>query len=47
MEIESFHLLASGTYPSEGYSFGPYRIAAGQMVWTLSSMQQSAAQEVN
>lgn len=39
MEVEGLHVRACGTYPSEGYSFGPYKIAAGKMAWTLSSLQ--------
>jgi methyltransferase family protein len=38
VEMEGFRVLAGGTYQSEGYSFGPYRLAGGQMAWTLSSL---------
>jgi hypothetical protein len=47
MEVEGFQVMAAGTYPSEGYSFGPYRIAGGQMAWTLSSLWTHPAQEKN
>jgi SAM-dependent methyltransferase len=47
MEVEGFYVLAAGTYSSEGYSFGPYRIAAGQMAWTLSSKWTRAAKDDN
>jgi SAM-dependent methyltransferase len=47
MEVEGFEVLAAGTYPSEGYSFGPYRIAAGQIAWTLSSLWPHATKEHN
>jgi hypothetical protein len=39
--------LAAGTYPSEGYSFGPYRIAAGKLAWTLSSLWGHPAKETH
>jgi SAM-dependent methyltransferase len=45
MQTEGFAVLAAGTYPSEGYSFGPYKIAAGQMAWTLSSLWTHPAKE--
>jgi hypothetical protein len=38
LEVEGFRVLAGGTYQSEGYSFGPYRLAGGQMAWALSSL---------
>ena len=47
VEAEGFRVLAAGTYPSEGYSFGPYRIAGGQMAWTLSSLWTHPAKEGN
>lgn len=47
MEVEGFEVLAAGTYPSEGYSFGPYRIAAGRLAWTLSSLWAHPAKESN
>ena len=35
LEVSGFEVLASGTYPSEGFSFGPYKLAAGRLAWSL------------
>ncbi len=36
MQTCGFTVLASGLYPGEGCSFGPYKIAAGNVVWCLA-----------
>src|SRR5690349_6958946 len=36
MQSSGFAVLASGQYPGEGCSFGPYKIAAGNVVWCLA-----------
>lgn len=36
MQTSGFAVLASGQYPGEGCSFGPYKIAAGNVVWCLA-----------
>jgi len=38
MEYSGFTVLAQGVYQSEGFSFGPYKIASGNMVWALGRM---------
>ena len=39
MKVCGFDVLACGTYPSEGFSFGPYKIAAGKMVWSIARLR--------
>ena len=42
MEHSRFTVLAQGMYPSEGFSFGPYKIAAGKMAWCLGRTRSDA-----
>lgn len=43
MEYSGFTVLAQGVYQSEGFSFGPYKIAAGNMAWALGRMSATGA----
>ena len=36
MQVSGLEVLAQGLYPSEGFSFGPYKLAAGRMTWCLA-----------
>lgn len=45
MEYSGFTVLARGLYQSEGFSFGPYKIAAGNMAWALARLSPSAPKE--
>lgn len=42
MQISGFEVLAKSLYPSEGFSFGPYKIAAGNLAWTIGRLQSNA-----
>jgi len=46
MEYSGFTVLARGTYHSEGFSFGPYKIAAGHMAWTLGRVTIAARENI-
>jgi hypothetical protein len=39
LDVSGFEVLASGTYPSEGFSFGPYKLAAGRLAWSLGRIK--------
>ena len=45
MEYSGFTVLAQGLYQSEGFSFGPYKIAAGNMAWALGRMSAGITRE--
>jgi hypothetical protein len=36
MQLTGMEVLSNGLYPSEGYSFGPYKIAAGKLAWCIA-----------
>jgi SAM-dependent methyltransferase len=42
MHVSGLEVLAKGLYPSEGFSFGPYKLAAGRMTWCLARRQGGA-----
>jgi SAM-dependent methyltransferase len=37
MQVSGLEVLAKGLYPSEGFSFGPYKLAAGRIAWCLAA----------
>ena len=39
MHVSGLEVLAKGLYPSEGFSFGPYKLAAGRIAWCLARRQ--------
>jgi len=45
MQVSGFEVLAKGIYPSEGFSFGPYTLAAGNLAWSLGRLPNSGAPE--
>ena len=45
MQVSGLEVLAKGLYPSEGFSFGPYKLAAGTMTWCLARRHGGAAHD--
>ncbi len=42
MRLSGFEVLASGSYQSEGFSFGLYKFAAGKMVWSIARPERNS-----